>query len=163
MSFKDELVQELLGGGALDWEMLDKCNYSCEDILDKIKMFTTIDEMDFNDLLVGAIDLYRYNIQEKIDEKITETESDLQELERYSDENNGNIDMEYIDRIELLRKQLDELQELCAYDDIEHFVNYIDTSIFINNDEIRALYKKYLSEEIEKENEEIGFVELDLE
>ena len=61
-----------------------------------------------------------------------------------------------------LEQKLEDLQKMYATDNIEYFTNYLDTSIFIVNDEIRALYKKYLKEEIKAENELIGFVNLDL-
>ena len=160
---KDEILQTIFGGGTLDWEMLDKCEYDFEDIYKNMKMFcSSYEDFDFNSILLGAIDLYKYHIQDKLDEKITETESDLKELERYIDENNGNVDIEYVDDKKRLEQKLEDLQKLYATDDIEYFTNYLDTSIFILNDEIRALYKKYLKEEIKAENELIGFVNLDL-
>lgn len=160
---KDEILQTIFGGGTLDWEMLEKCEYDFEDIYKNMKMFcSSYEDFDFNSILLGAIDLYKYHIQDKIDEKITETESDLKELERYIDENNGNVDIEYVDDKKRLEQKLEDLQKLYATDDIEYFTNYLDTSIFIVNDEIRALYKKYLKEEIKAENELIGFVNLDL-
>lgn len=160
---KDEILQTIFGGGTLDWEMLEKCEYDFEDIYKNMKMFcSSYEDFDFNSILLGAIDLYKYHIQDKIDEKITETESDLKELERYIDENNGNVDIEYVDDKKRLEQKLEDLQKLYATDDIEYFTNYLDTSIFIINDEIRALYKKYLKEEIKAENELIGFVNLDL-
>ena len=160
---KDEILQTIFGGGTLDWEMLEKCEYDFEDIYKNMKMFcSSYEDFDFNSILLGAIDLYKYHIQDKIDEKITETESDLKELERYSDENNNNIDQKYIDEISNLRKQLEELQTLCVDDDISYYANYLDNSIYIVDDETRALYKKYLKEEIKAENELIGFVNLDL-
>ncbi len=160
---KDEILQTIFGGGSLDWNMLDKCEYDFEDIYEDMKMFcSSYEDFDFNSILLGAIDLYKYHIQDKLDEKITETESDLKELERYIDESNGNVDIEYIDDKKRLEQQLEDLQSLYANDDIEYFTNYLDTSIFIVNDEVRALYKKYLEEEVEKENELIGFCYLDL-
>ena len=160
---KDEILQTIFGGGTLDWEILEKCEYDFEDIYKNMKMFcSSYEDFDFNSILLGAIDLYKYHIQDKIDEKITETESDLKELENYEEMYNGNIAYEYVNKIIDLRKQLEDLQKLYATDDIEYFTNYLDTSIFILNDEIRALYKKYLKEEIKAENELIGFVNLDL-
>ena len=160
---KDEILQTIFGGGSLDWNMLEKCEYDFEDIYEDMKMFcSSYEDFDFNSILLGAIDLYKYHIQDKIDEKITETESDLKELERYIDENNGNVDIEYVDDKKRIEQQLEDLQSLYASDDIEYFTNYLDTSIFIVNDEVRALYKKYLEEEVEKENELIGFCYLDL-
>lgn len=160
---KDEILQTIFGGGSLDWNMLEKCEYDFEDIYEDMKMFcSSYEDFDFNSILLGAIDLYKYHIQDKIDEKITETESDLKELERYIDENNGNVDIEYVDDKKRLEQKLEDLQKLYASDDIEYFTNYLDTSIFIVNDEVRALYKKYLEEEVEKENKLIGFCYLDL-
>lgn len=160
---KDDILMTMFGGGTLDWEMLDKCEYDFEDIYEDMKMFcSSYEDFDFNSILLGAIDLYKYHIQDKIDEKITETESDLKELERYIDENNGNVDIEYVDDKKRLEQKLEDLQKLYATDNIEYFTNYLDTSIFIVDDEIRALYKKYLKEEIKVENELIGFCYLDL-
>ena len=160
---KDDILMTIFGGGTLDWEMLDKCEYDFEDIYEDMKMFcSSYEDFDFNSILLGAIDLYKYHIQDKLDEKITETESDLKELERYIDENNGNVDIEYVDDKKRLEQKLEDLQKLYATDNIEYFTNYLDTSIFIVDDEIRALYKKYLEEEVEKENELIGFCYLDL-
>ena len=136
---KDEILQTIFGGGTLDWEMLEKCEYDFEDIYKNMKMFcSSYEDFDFNSILLGAIDLYKYHIQDKIDEKITETESDLKELERYIDENNGNVDIEYVDDKKRLEQKLEDLQKLYATDDIEYFTNYLDTSIFILNNEIRA-------------------------
>ena len=138
---KDEILQTIFGGGTLDWEMLEKCEYDFEDIYKNMKMFcSSYEDFDFNSILLGAIDLYKYHIQDKIDEKITETESDLKELERYIDENNGNVDIEYVDDKKRLEQKLEDLQKLYATDDIEYFTNYLDTSIFILNDENRLYH-----------------------
>ena len=158
---KDEILQTIFGGGSLDWNMLEKCEYDFSDVWEIVKQYDIID-MNFNSIVESCMELYKQHIQDKLDEKITETESDLKELERYIDENNGNVDIEYVDDKKRLEQKLEDLQKLYATDDIEYFTNYIDTSIFILNDEIRALYKKYLKEEIKAENELIGFVNLDL-
>ena len=158
---KDEILQTIFGGGSLDWGMLDKCEYNFSDVWEIVKQYDIID-MNFNSIVESCMKLYKQHIQDKIDEKITETESDLKELERYIDENNGNVDIEYVDDKKRLEQKLEDLQSLYASDDIEYFTNYLDTSIFIVNDEVRALYKKYLEEEVEKENELIGFCYLDL-
>lgn len=155
---RNEILRTMFGGGSLDWDMLDKCSYNWE----MVKQYDIID-MNFNSIIESCMELYKQHIQDRLDEKITETESDLKELERYSDENNGNIDQKYIDEIENLKEQLEELQDLCVDNDIQYYANYLDNDIYIENDEIRELYKKYLAQEIKKENELIGFTELDLE
>ena len=67
LSFKDDILQTLFGGGIADYEMLEKCEYDFEDILNDIKGFTSVDEMKFNDILLGAIDLYRLHIENAIE------------------------------------------------------------------------------------------------
>lgn len=161
-SFKDDILQTLFGGGIADYEMLEQCNYEFEDILQHIKMFTTIDDMRFDDIIVGACDEYRSNIQNKIDEKIKEVESELKGLEDYSDTYNGDIDREYTNKIIDLREELEKLQELDSWEDIEYFANCLDSHIFINDDKTKKIYKEYLSKEIEEENEKIGFIAVDL-
>ena len=51
---------------------------------------------------------------------------------------------------------------MSPFDDIEYNTNYLDTQIWVLDDDIRAIYKELLADEISKENDEIGFVELDL-
>ena len=163
ITYKDEILMTLFGGGTLDWEMLEKCEYDFEEVLDYIKGFTTIDEMEFNDILVGMFDMFRSNIQDIVDEKIKEVESELKGLEDYSDEYNGNIDREYTNRILDLREELEKLQNLYAWEDIEYYTNYLDNGIYITDDETRSVYREYLKEEIENENEKLGIAWLDLE
>ena len=68
------------------------------------------------------------------------------------------------DEMELLdnQKDLEKLGELSPFDDIEYNTNYLDTQIWVLDDDIKAIYKELLADEISKENDEIGFVELDL-
>lgn len=155
------MICSMLNCGSLDLEMLDKCNYDYDDIkynFDEMK----VKNIDLNTLLSSCLNLYINHIQEKIDEKITETESDLKGLEDYEDMYGGNIAYEYVVEMKRLRKQLEELQSLYAYDDIEYNTNYLDTNIYIVDDEIRAIYQKYLEQEIENENEQLGFCSLEL-
>lgn len=131
MDYK-ELLCELLNCGYLDIEMLSKIKYDFEDIKETLYDMD-YSMIDFESLLYGAIYLYRYNIQDVIDEKIRNKENGYEELEK-----------------------------LNAWKDIECSVDYLDTHIYIVDDEIKEIYKKYLSDEISKENDLIGFVELGL-
>ena len=46
---KDEILQTIFGGGTLDWEMLEKCEYDFEDIYEDMKMFcSSYEDFDFN-------------------------------------------------------------------------------------------------------------------
>lgn len=160
ISFKDEILQELFGGGVADYAMLEKCNYDFADILEHIKMFTTIDKMTFNDILLGAIDEYRSNLENDIENKKREMEDNIKYLEKRLDYvAYGKSDLI---EIEVIKEDLSKIEKLYPFDDIEYNTNYLDTQIWILDDEIKAIYKEFLADEIEKENEKIGFVELDL-
>lgn len=131
MEYK-ELLCKLLNCGYADVEMLSKINYDFDDVKEQLHDIN-YSMIDFESLLYGAIYLYRYNIQDVIDEKIRNKENGYEELEK-----------------------------LDTWEDIECYVNYLDTHIYIVNDEIKEIYRKYLSDEISKENDLIGFVELEL-
>lgn len=155
------MLCDILKCGYLDIEMLDKCEYDYDDIkyhFEDIK----VEDLNINIILESCILNYINNIQDKIDEKITETESDLKGLEDYSDMYNGDIAYEYINQIKELRKKLEELQSLDSTSDIDYYTNCLDTNIYIIDDEVKEIYNKYLKEEVEKENEKIGFCYLDL-
>ena len=159
LSFKDDILQTLFGGGIADYEMLEKCEYDFEDILNDIKGFTSVDEMKFNDILLGAIDLYRLHIENAIENKISEYENELKYLDDYEETCGGSRETYY----EILdyRDRIEKLNELYVFDDIEYNINYLDTQIWFANDEVKAIYREFLSKEIDEENEKIGFVELD--
>lgn len=155
------MLCDILKCGYLDIEMLDKCEYDYDDIkyhFEDIK----VEDLNINIILESCILNYITNIQNKIDEKITETESDLKGLEDYEDMYNGNIDYEYVIQIKELRKKLEDLQSLDSTSDIDYYTNCLDTKIYIVDDEVKEIYNKYLKEEVEKENEKIGFCYLDL-
>lgn len=155
------MLCNILKCGYLDIEMLDKCEYDYDDIkyhFEDIK----VEDLNINIVLESCILNYITNIQNKIDEKITETESDLKGLEDYSDMYNGNIAYEYVEEIKRLRQQLEDLQSLDSTSDIDYYTNCLDTNIYIVDDEVKEIYNKYLKEEVEKENEKIGFCYLDL-
>lgn len=155
------MLCNILKCGYLDIEMLDKCEYDYDDIkyhFEDIK----VEDLNINIILESCILNYISNIQDKIDEKITETESDLKGLEDYEDMYNGNIDFEYKEDLIRLRQQLEDLQSLDSTSDIDYYTNCLDTNIYIVDDEVKEIYNKYLKEEVEKENEKIGFCYLDL-
>lgn len=160
MSFKDEILQTLFGGGIADYEMLEKCNYDFEDILQYIKGFTSVDEMGFNDILLGAIDLFRDNLQSAIEDKKDELVSEIKYLEDRLDY--VAYGKKELYEIESKKTEYEQLCDLDTFNDIEYNTNYLDTDIWFTDDEIKTIYKELLSKEIDEENEKIGFVELDL-
>lgn len=157
---KDDILMTLFGGGSADYDMLDKCNYDFEDILRHIDSFTTREDMDFNDILIGAIDEYRSNLEKAIENKKRELEDNLKYLENELEV--CGYGKREIMEIESIKADLEKLEKLYPFDDIEYNTNYLDTQIWVLDDEIKAIYKEFLADEVEKENEKIGFVELDL-
>lgn len=160
MSFRDDILITLFGGGILDYDMLDKCNYEFEDILRHIDMFTTRKDMDFNDILIGAIDEYRSNLENAIENKKIEMADNLKYLENKLDY--CGYGKKELMEIEIAKEDLNKIESLYPFDDIEYNCNYLDTQIWVADDDKKAIYKEFLSKEIDEENEKIGFVELDL-
>ena len=160
MRFKDDILMTLFGGGIADYEMLEKCEYDFEDILGYVKGFTTIDEMTFNDILLGAIDLYRSNLENAIENKKVEMEDNLKYLENKL-ECCGYGKRELME-LEIAKADLEKIYDLYPFDDIEYNTNYLDTNMWFANDEIAKVYKEFLAAEIEIENEKIGFCGIDL-
>lgn len=160
LSFKDDILMTLFGGGIADYDMLEKCEYDFEDILSYIDSFCSREEMDFNSILLGAIDLYRSNLENAIENKKAEMEENLKYLENRLDYvAYGKTDLM---EIEVARADLEKIEKLYPFDDIEYNTNYLDTQIWVADDEIKAIYKEFLSKEVDEENEKIGFCELDL-
>lgn len=111
MTYKDEILQTLFGGGTADYAMLEKCNYDFEDE--------------------------------------EEWES-------------GSLSQAEYDEYDRLQTERNDLESICVYDDIEYFVNYIDTHISINDETTKEVYRNYLKDFVDEENKNIGFVYLDL-
>lgn len=128
-----DILCDLLECGYADAEMLTKIKYDFSEIKNEINGFEDT-PLTLKNILFGAIWIYQSNIQTIIDEKIDN------QVDGY-----------------------EELKKLNPFYDIEYFINYLDTHIYIVNDELRAIYRKYLSDEIERENDNIGFTWLDLE
>lgn len=160
LSFKDDILMTLFGGGIADYDMLEKCEYDFEDILSYIDSFYSREEMDFNAILLGAIDLYRSNLEKAIENKKRELEDNWKYLENEL-EICGYGKREIME-IESVKADLEKLEKLYPFDDIEYNTNYLDTQIWVADDEIKAIYKEFLSKEVDEENEKIGFCELDL-
>jgi hypothetical protein len=141
---KYEVLSTLFkNGGIADWEMIED-TYDFGEIWNKMLQFVDPYNMDFNDILIGAGDVYKEHIEEAINNKI-------REIEKQDGETRENIN------------KLKELKYLDPSKDIVMQANYLDTHLFIEDKNIQKLYKKYLSKEIEEENNRIDFVGIDLE
>lgn len=160
ITFKEEILCTLLECETADLDMLEDIEYDFEDILDYIETFKTRDEIRFNDILLGAIDLFRRNIEYAIEKKLEEKRADWKYYESFIDD--GSYSTNDILILENTIKEVEELENLSVCDDIEYYTNYLDNGVFIQDKETRKIYKKYLSEIIEEENDNLGFTRLDL-
>ena len=143
---------ELLECGILDLNMLDGCEYDFYDVLQECNSFT--EKPKLNDILYGAICIYQRNIQEKINERISELDDLMEELDDY-----GEADTEEFSEYE---KEQAALKKLNPCEDIELFINSIDTSIYIKDEQKKATYNKYLSDIVNEEDDRLGFASLEL-
>lgn len=157
------ILCSLLECGYADLNMLNKCNYEYEEIEKHIiDVYGEDTKITLTKILCGAIIHYKSRVQNKIDEMIFELECEIKDMEQWYDDVDVKINIEDKVKLDRLWKEKEDLENLNAYDDIEEFINYIDTHIYINDEELKAIYNKYLSDYIKEENEEIGFVSLDL-
>ena len=141
---KYEVLSTLFkNGGIADWEMIED-TYDFGEIWNKMLQFIDPYNMEFNDILIGAGDVYREHIEEAINNKI-------REIEKQDGETRENIN------------KLRDLKYLDPSTDIVMQANCLNTHLFIEDKNIQKLYKKYLSKEIEEENNKIDFVGIDLE
>lgn len=155
------ILCELLNCGYGDIEMLKDLQYDYDDIKEELNEMYC-DKWEFNDILRGAIWVYKHNIQDVIDSRVKELNFEISSMESWYDD--SSIDVQEEDKIkwDKLCEEKENLEQLDASEDIDYFVNYLDTHIYIRNDEIKAIYRKYLQDDIDVENDKIGFVSLDL-
>lgn len=156
------ILCSLLECGYADIEMLNRCNYEYDEIERHIiDVYGEDTKITLTKILCGAIIHYESRVQNKIDEMIFELECEIKDIEQLNDEMQ-EIAEEDKTKLDRLYQEKEDLERLNAYDDIEDFINYIDTHIYITDEELKAIYNKYLSDYIKEENDEIGFVSLDL-
>lgn len=154
------ILSDLLGCGTFDLQLFEKCSYDYDTIMDNVLGLG--EEKDYGLIVLGCIYQFQNNIQEQINVLDYDIDCSIKQLEQISDENNGHLTEAEAKELERLWKEKEELEELNPRDDIEYFINYLDTQIYISDDEIKQKYSKYLSDFIQEENEMIGFCELDL-
>lgn len=155
----EDILMGLLDCGSADLKMLEKCEYDFSDIRDILEEQGM--DMSFQNILYACIDKYKSNLYDKIEYRIGEIEEEIKVLENESDWNNGNVSNEFSNKIKDLWEEKELLEKLNPYEDIESFINYLDTHIYITNDNSKV-YKEYLMDIIEEEDYNIGFLELEL-
>ena len=136
--FKDDILVELLGCGYADLSVLEDCKYDFSDVIDECKM--QFGDLTLNNLARTMFEFGINDIKTAINERIEEIEDEAECEEQLSEE---------------LREELHALRDLDAYEDIESFHNFLDTSIyFVRSAEV---YHKYLEDALDEFAENTGY------
>ena len=138
MSFKDDLLVELLGCGYADLSVLEDCKYDFSDIIEEC--YSVFGKLELNALARIMFEFGIREIGEAIDKRIDELANYVEDEDELSEE---------------LREELNALRDLYVYEDIQSFHNYLDTSIWICNH--NDVYEKYLGEALDMFEENTGY------
>ena len=137
MSFKDDLLTELLDCGYADLSVLEGCRYDFTDII--AECYDAYGKLELNALARIMFEFGLRDIADYICDRIEElTEADEE----------GTLSAE-------MREELHALMELDVFEDIESFHNYLDTSIWVSKH--NATYKKYLGAALDEFENNTGF------
>ena len=134
VDWKDALLTSILDCGYADIYLLEDCQYDMEDVIEYLEDSGL--KMNINALVYAMFQLGKGEIQQAIDDRIKELESEEELSEEEQDE-------------------LNLLKELDPYDDIESFHNYLDTHVYFSSN--RETYEKYLESALNTFSEKTGF------
>lgn len=137
--WKDDLLTTLLDCGYGDLSLLEDCEYDMDEIIDDCK--EVFGDLNINNLVRVMFEFGLRDIEQAVGDRICELEAIDNVRELDEDE----------------ELELAALQELSPFDDMESFHNYLDTHIWIEDDEKKSTYTTYLSEALDRFYEMTGF------
>lgn len=138
MSFKDDLLVELLGCGYADLSVLEGCRYDFSEIIDEC--YSVYGKLELNALAKIMFEFGIREIGDYICDRINSIEYGVDDENMLSEE---------------LREELNALRDLDVGEDIQSFHNYLDTSIWVCNHE--ETYEKYLGEALDTFAKNTGY------
>ena len=138
MSFKDDLIVELLGCGYADLSVLEECKYDFSDIIEEC--YSVYGKLELNALARIMFEFGIREIGDYIDHRIEEIEDSVEEEHMLPEE---------------LRRELYALRQLDPHYDIESFHNYLDTNIWVSKN--KRAYKKYLGPALDRFENDTGY------
>lgn len=136
----EEFLCYVLDCGTVDISILNNINDDLEEILESLRINGTKITLEavVSEVFHRGIDA----LNEKIEDRIRDCEYGLETCE--------DAELE-----EFLTEQIELLNKLDVYEDIDYYFNYLDTSIyFVKNSEI---YLRYLEEAISDIEDVMGF------
>lgn len=129
-----ELLAALLDCGYRDLDVLSNCEYNFYDLVGRTKEYT--EQPNLNDLAYEMFNMAKNDLNDSITER-------MQELDA----------KENLTREEA--EELNALEQLNPYEDIESWHNFLDTSVyFISNGDV---YKKYLDAALDDFEDHTGY------
>ncbi len=132
--FKTLLLCELLDCGTSDVDILEDIEYDVSDLVEYCDM--NFEKVTLEGLVICAFSFGLRDFRKSIDKRIKVLES-----------------AESLTKAE--KKELKSLKQLDPENDSEWYFNYLDTSIWFN--ENNELYKKYCQEELDEFYENTGY------
>lgn len=138
------ILSALFGGGTLDWEMIGQTEYDWEDIIEEYRSnFGSIENAEFNSFLEIIFEMAEREFAEMVDEFIKEYE--------YNEDYKGVVE------------KLKEV-DFEDYDIWATYTNYLDNGIYLKVEkEIKDILDEYLSDKIDRINDNIGFTCIEIE
>lgn len=138
--FREDLLTTILDCGYGDLYLLEDCMYELSEIIEECKC--TYGILEINNLVRTMFIFGLRDIKHAIDDRL--------EMFDFIVEERGRLTKAEIE-------ERDALEYLDPFQDIESFHNYLDTSIWINDEEKKKVYEKYLSDALENFTEMTGF------
>lgn len=136
ISSREDFLMTVLGCGVLDLSLIDGVKFDWEDVLDG---FDFTEKPSLSRVMCEVFVFAKSQMAKAIDER-----------RDYLEDTKGVYGISQEQQMEL-----DALNLLDPYDDLEEFHNFIDTHVTcINNQDI---YRKYLQEELNSFAENTGF------
>ena len=138
---QEDLLMTLFHCGIADLRLIDDIGYDACDVLDQIGYNAELPAkmLDINSYVRGAFECGFDEIQSAIDDRIEELETEKT--------SNGLDDEE--------QNELDALKCLNPWEDVNTFINCIDTHVWFNRN--AETYRKYMKEALESFKEGTGF------
>ena len=137
--FREDLLTVILDCGYGDLYLLEDCQYVLEEIIEEC--MATFGNIKINNLVRIMFDFGIRDIETARDNRICEIEAIQNERDLDDDE----------------QEELDALRQLAPFEDICSFHNYVDTHIWLDNNEKRPVYEKHLQDAFKHFKDMTGF------
>lgn len=139
MNNKEKLLLTMLSCGTGDLAMLDDVQYDWREVLDQMD-WPDDGNFNFNSLMRAVVDVGIIHIKETVENRICELKAASSEQKLDEDE----------------KKELASLQVINPDKDIKSYHNWLDTNVWIQNNE--EIYGKYLQDALDAFTDNTGLL-----